>query len=133
MAKIALTSCEGECPHRSVSCTCGQSSLLWWTIVSSTGPMWYHFLSVLSINQSTERSIGLMMNGIEARPIAVVVHRRAPTGSLEDFWRSKLVKKQIRLMVKPGIATEARPCQISVSSTAWVTFVLRSEASAHGL
>ena len=63
-----------------------------------------------------------MMNGIDPRPTAVTVHlRRAEEDrSCRDARRlsRKRERAQIRLMVKPGITTDARPCHIRVSSTA---------------
>ena len=70
----------------------------------------------------TYLSIGSMINGMEARPTAVTVHlRRTGDGRIRRDTRllsSTRERAQMRLMVKPGIMTEARPCHMRVSSTA---------------
>lgn len=76
----------------------------------------------LFIRSYSHLSIGSMMNGIEPRPTTVTAHlRRAgedksccDTGCLSRQQESA----QIRLIVKPGMTTDARPCHIRVSSTA---------------
>ena len=58
------------------------------------------------------------MNGIEARPTAVVVHLRTGEGRRVDHFSVLLHAQQIRLMVNPGTTTEANPCQTNESTTA---------------
>ena len=109
-----------------------QPFLLWCTIsLSKTGPMLNHFLRVLSSNQSTKWSIGLMMKGIDPRPIRVTVHFLVMRGIAEVLLNMRLLRKQILLIVYPGMATEAKPCQISVSKTALKIFVWRTESLDH--
>jgi len=65
------------------------------------------------------------MNGIDPSPIAVVVHFR--TGKLKAlfFARRNIDNAHNRLIVNPGIATEAKVCHINVSAAA-ITFLLLS-------
>lgn len=58
------------------------------------------------------------MMGMERSPTAVVTHFLAGPGHDTPLLSSTPVKVQILLMVKPGIATDASPCQISVSTIA---------------
>lgn len=59
------------------------------------------------------------MNGIAPKPTPVVIHflvARATWGI--DFPRTNRDPAQILLIVNPGIRTEAKACQISVSKAA---------------
>ena len=66
-------------------------------------------------------SIGSIMKGMDPRPTAVMTHfRRAGLITRAIGWltRSTRVSAQMRLMVKPGMATDASPCHSRVSTTA---------------
>lgn len=64
--------------------------------------------------------MGRMMNGIDPRPMQVTVHFRTRGSSrLLESWRSNnLDTAQVLLMTKPGMITEASPCQTKVSRNA---------------
>lgn len=68
-------------------------------------------------------SMGVMMRGMAASPRAVVVHRRRGRGQRVRVPSRASEAAQRRLMVKPGMATEARLCQTKVSATATPTRV----------
>ena len=53
----------------------------------------------------------------------VVVHFLIGPGQAVERFKTNPLKAQILLMVKPGITTDASPCQIKVSNTA--IFILR--------
>lgn len=63
---------------------------------------------------------------MHASPTAVVTHLRVSGGKEERRESRKPVAAQIRLMVKPGMTTEARPCHIRVSVTAVSTLLVLS-------
>jgi len=65
--------------------------------------------------------MGSIIKGIRAKPVQVTVHFRTFSGKRVVFLRAKLQMAQVRLMVKPGMMTDARPCQITVSTTAHIT------------
>lgn len=69
----------------------------------------------------THLSMGVMMKGMVERPMAVVVHLRTGSGQRVVFPSRKRDAAQTRLMVNPGIATEARACHTKVSTTATPT------------
>lgn len=76
----------------------------------------------LFIRSYAHLSIGSMMNGIEPRPTIVTAHLRR-TGEDKSCCDTGCLSRQreraqIRLIVKPGMTTDARPCHMSVSSTA---------------
>jgi hypothetical protein len=75
------------------------------------------------MNTSTDKSIGLIINGMHAKPINVVIHFLVGAGMLDCFFNTKLHRKQVLFIVKPGIITDASPCHINVSITAHFTFV----------
>ena len=59
------------------------------------------------------------MIGIAPRPVAVVIHDRVPGGTCDANLLSKIpITKHILLIVKPGMATDAKPCQIRASMKA---------------
>jgi hypothetical protein len=59
------------------------------------------------------------MNGIAESPMAVTVHLRAGVGNdVNVRRRMPFETQQSRLIVKPGIATDAKPCHRTVSITA---------------
>lgn len=64
---------------------------------------------------STRVSIGWIINGIDAKPIAVVIHGLRKNG-LADLFCAKRTTAQSLLIVKPGIITDANPCQSKVST-----------------
>jgi hypothetical protein len=66
--------------------------------------------------------MGLTINGIDASPIAVVVHFLI--GRLNPLLLLNRKKENLQslLIVKPGIATEANVCQINVSAAAIIFF-----------
>ena len=78
-------------------------------------------------------SMGLMMKGIAASPVASMTHLRVWAGSDVDRWRSRPVAQQILLIVKPGTATDATPCHTRVSTTDDVTILVFSESHDHGI
>lgn len=69
-------------------------------------------------------SIGVMMKGIVERPIAVVVHLRTGNGHLVVLPNRYSDAAHTRLMVNPGMITDARACHTNVSTTATATFVV---------
>ena len=61
------------------------------------------------------------MKGMQPSPMAVTVHFLSAGDERETTWclaSRYLEMAQIRLMVRPGMMTEARPCQMRVSRTA---------------
>lgn len=64
------------------------------------------------------------MKGIVERPIAVVVHLRTDRGHLVVLPSRYSDAAHTRLMVKPGMITEARACHTNVSTTATATRVV---------
>lgn len=72
----------------------------------------------------TNLSIGVIMKGIVESPMAVVVHFRAGKGHLVLFPNRYREAAQTRLMVKPGMITEASACHTKVSTTATATRVV---------
>lgn len=66
-------------------------------------------------------SIGVMMKGIVERPSAVVVHLRTGSGHLVVLPSRYSDAAHTRLIVKPGMITEARACHTNVSTTATAT------------
>ena len=68
----------------------------------------------LSMSSSTPWSIGLMIRGIDARPAAVGDQRRMLAGL------KRPATCTMRLITNPGIATEARPCQSTVSTASTI-------------
>lgn len=69
-------------------------------------------------------SIGVMMKGIVERPIAVVVHLRMGRGHFVVLPSRYSDAAHTRLMVKPGMMTEAKACHTNVSTTATATRVV---------
>lgn len=66
-------------------------------------------------------SMGVMMTGMAASPSAVVAHFRTGRGQrVREASRASEAAHR-RLMVKPGMATEARLCHTKVSATATPT------------
>ncbi len=63
------------------------------------------------------------MNGIAPSPTAVVVHFLIGDGRLVVLRSALLNAQHILFMVKPGIATDAKPCQSKVSNTACMILV----------
>ena len=53
--------------------------------------------------------------------MAVVIHFLAGPGRFDERVSKKLLAQHNLLMVKPGTATEAKPCHNSVSRTALLT------------
>ena len=90
------------------------------------------FLRLRSSVQSVAWSMGLMMKGMAASPVASMTHLRVWAGRAVDRCRTWPVNQQMRLMVKPGTATDARPCHTRVSTTDAVTFFVFSESLNHG-
>lgn len=76
-----------------------------------------HFRTYMFIIASTDLSIGFIMNGIHISPTAVVIHFLVSSGNFVLDLKVNRDSAQMRLIVYPGIATDARPCQISVSNT----------------
>lgn len=72
----------------------------------------------------SDLSMGVMMKGIVERPIAVVVHFRTGRGHLVVLPSRCRDAAHTRLMVKPGMMTEARACHTKVSTTATATLVV---------
>lgn len=62
------------------------------------------------------------MNGIEAKPINVGLHLRGTPRTLASF-NSFPEPQVIRLIMKPGIATEANICHMNTSPACWAAFV----------
>jgi hypothetical protein len=59
------------------------------------------------------------MNGIAESPMAVTVHLRAGAGKdVKVRRRMPFEIQHSRLIVKPGMATDAKPCHRTVSITA---------------
>ena len=78
-----------------------------------------YFLTVTSMVLCTRVSIGWTISGMQPRPMAVVSHLREASGMCEAFLASRCSDKaQIRLMVKPGMITDANDCHSSVSTAA---------------
>jgi len=76
--------------------------------------------------------MGWIMKGIADNPIIVTVHLRAGVGNEVTVRRRIPFDIQhSRLMVKPGIATEAKPCHSTVSKTARLTRFRRSDSLDH--
>ena len=72
-------------------------------------------------SQISYLSIGCIISGIAPSPTAVVIQDCAPGGTREANFLSKmLITKHILLIVKPGIATDANPCQMTASMNASV-------------
>lgn len=69
-------------------------------------------------------SIGVMMKGMVESPMAVVVHLRTGRGHLVDLPSRYRDAAHTRLIVKPGMITEARACHTNVSTTATATRVV---------
>lgn len=65
-----------------------------------------------------------MMKGIVERPIAVVVHLRMGRGHFVVLPSRYSDAAHTRLMVKPGMMTEAKACHTNVSTTATATRVV---------
>lgn len=65
--------------------------------------------------------MGVMMKGIVERPIAVVIHFRTGRGHLVLLPIRWSDAAHTRLMVKPGMITEASACHTNVSTTATAT------------
>lgn len=74
-----------------------------------------NFRKLSSSAKSTKLSIGLIINGIADKPIAVTNHLRAFFGSALDFFNPKLQKAHNLFIVNPGIITDASSCQTNVS------------------
>lgn len=72
----------------------------------------------------SDLSIGVMMKGMVERPMAVVVHLRTGRGHLVVLPSRCSDAAHTRLMVKPGMMTEARACHTNVSTTATATLVV---------
>ena len=69
-------------------------------------------------------SIGLIMTGIALSPISVVNHIWARGGIvLATLFSVNLDAAQILLIVKPGIITDARPCQMAASTAVSTAFL----------
>lgn len=66
-------------------------------------------------------SMGVMMTGMADSPSAVVAHFRTGRGQRVREASRASEAAQRRLMVKPGMATEARLCHTKVSATATPT------------
>jgi len=74
----------------------------------------------------THLSIGLIITGIALSPMTVVTHNCAPRGIVRTYLFSvNLDTAQILLIVKPGITTEARPCQMAASTAVSAAFLFR--------
>jgi len=85
----------------------------------------YSFLMVLSRAQSTEWSMGLIIIGMDRRPIAVVVHLLLMSDSEVCLRRRYKDIAHILFIVRPGTATEANSCHKRVSPPATtILFVL---------
>lgn len=65
--------------------------------------------------------MGVMIKGIVESPITVVVHFRTGNGHFVVFPNTNREAAQTRLIVKPGMITEARACHTNVSTTATAT------------
>lgn len=65
-----------------------------------------------------------MMKGMVERPMAVVVHLRTGRGHLVVLPSRYSDAAHTRLMVKPGMMTEASACHTNVSTTATATLVV---------
>lgn len=74
--------------------------------------------------QRSDLSIGVMMKGMVERPMAVVVHLRTGRGHLVVLPSRCSDAAHTRLMVKPGMITEAKACHTKVSTTATATRVV---------
>lgn len=61
------------------------------------------------------------MKGIVERPIAVVIHFRTGSGHLVLLASRYSDAAHTRLIVKPGMMTEASACHTNVSTTAKAT------------
>ena len=73
----------------------------------------------------------MTMKGIAARPTMVGIHLYEGGMLVIAFdailrFKAYWVNLHSRLMVNPGIMTEANACQISVSADVWRTRVIRS-------
>ena len=76
------------------------------------------------VNNPIYLSIGLMITGIALSPTNVVTHICAPGGMvLANFFSVNLDIAQILLIVKPGIITDARPCQMAASTAVSTAFL----------
>ena len=84
------------------------------------------------MSQSTDLSMGCIMKGMQPSPTAVTVHLRATGGSLVVFSNTLLLIQHILLIVNPGIATDANPCQTRVSVTISEVFLALYSASDSG-
>lgn len=73
--------------------------------------------------------MGRTMNGMHPNPSAVVVHFRRARDHVVPLARTNKDAAHTRLIVNPGIATEARVCQISVSTADLVVSVHLAFAS----
>lgn len=73
---------------------------------------------------TSDLSIGVMMKGMVERPMAVVVHLRTGRGHLVVLPNRCSDAAHTRLMVKPGMMTEAKACHTNVSTTATATLVV---------
>ena len=83
-----------------------------------------HFRVVLSIQKWTPESIGWTINGITPSPTAVVIHFLVFKGTFgATFARENKLAAHILLIVNPGIITDAKACQTSVSKAAIPTLV----------
>lgn len=89
-----------------------------WKCIQGPISGWKNFLKVLSIRKSTPWSIGLTIKGILASPMAVVVHFLIGRLNFLFLLKRNNDRAQSRLIVNPGIATDARVCQIRVSAAA---------------
>ena len=76
--------------------------------------------------------MGLNMNGIQARPMAVVMYFRVLGGKEEARFSVYNDSAHILLMVKPGITTEAKLCHKRVS-TAVINIFLALDLSDNGI
>lgn len=63
--------------------------------------------------------------------MTVTVHFLAVIGKEVEARSTLALAQQMRLIVKPGIATEASPCQTNVSNTACIIFVRFTELDGH--
>ncbi|MEQ2177182.1 hypothetical protein GOODEAATRI_001148 [Goodea atripinnis] len=73
------------------------------------------------------------MKGMVERPIAVVVHLRTGRGHLVVLPSRYRDAAHTRLIVKPGMITEARACHTNVSTTATATRVVFPGFSGYGI
>ena len=73
---------------------------------------------------NTHLSMGVIMKGIVERPMAVVVHLRTGKGHLVVLPSRYREAAHTRLMVNPGMATDAKACHTNVSTTATATRVV---------